>query len=365
MTIVAPLRLFLAASALCCCVPLFAAQPPELFQGEVLIADQTQASRAEANQRALAQVLVKLSGSRQGISPAALTGAENMVLKFQYAQRAYAPVPGMFEAPISELLLQSNFDAVSAQQKRRAMGLNDWGRERPAPIVLMALDGLGAKVLLMNTQATPPRMFADAARRRGLPIEWAPATLISAESLFAADEASLVAAAARADAPAVLFGRISRAAGGWMGRWTMVAEQKAETWSVVDMNARRAIEAGAEGAADRLGARYASKPGQAAAQSVTLVVGGVNSLNDYSRLTGYLRGLSLATRIDPTEVDGGTLTFRLALTTSMDRFAEVLSFGRVLSIADAQPVGEIVLSDPAAAPEAARRLDELRVFLRP
>jgi uncharacterized protein len=340
-----------------------AAQVPELFQGEVLVADQTQAARTEANQRALAQVLVKLSGSRQGIAPAALTGAENMVLKFQYAQRAYAPVPGMFDAPIAELLLQSNFDAVLAQQKLRAMGLNEWGRERPAPKVLLALDGLGAKVLLLNTQATPPRMFADAARRRGLPIEWAPGTLIGADALFAADDETLKTVAARIDAPAALFGRISRAAsGGWQGRWSLVDDRGVDSWSVTDLNARRAIEAGAEGAADRLATRYSARPGQAPAQTITLTVGGVNSLNDYAKVTNYLRGLSLATRIDPLEADGATLKFRLALTTSLDRFVQVLGFGRVLSVerdATLEPG-----ADPALAPPPTP-LDELRVYLRP
>jgi len=344
-----------------------AAQVPDLFQGEVLVSDQTQSSRAEANQRALAQVLVKLSGSRQGISPAALVGAENMVLKFQYAQRAYAPVPGMFEAPISELMLQSNFDAVLAQQKQRAMGLPEWGRERPAPLVLIALDGLGAKVLLLNPQGTPPRMFADSARRRGLPFEWARGNLLTAEMMFSADDATLAQALRQVEAPAYLLGRIERAAGGgWVGRWTLIDERGAETWSLADANARRTIEAGAEGAADRLAARYSSRAGQAAAQSITLVVGGVNSLNDYARLTAYLRGLSLATRIDPIEADGGTLTFRLALTTSIDRFTQVLGFGRVLSIerADDASIAEISLSQGSSVQEPVR-LDELRVFLRP
>lgn len=344
--------------------PLSAAQVPDLFQGEVLVNEQTQASRAEANQRALAQVLVKLSGSREGISPAALAGAERMVLKFQYAQRAYAPVPGMFEEPISELLLQSNFDAVLAQQKRRAMGLSDWGRERPAPAVLIGLDGLGAQVLLLNTQATPPRMFADAARRRGLPITWMAGSVISAPALFAADDATLAARAASIDAPAVLFGRIARAAEGWVGRWTLVDDQGSDSWSLVDPSARRAIEAGAEGAADRLAARYASKPGQAPAQSITLVVAGVNSLNDYARVTGYLRGLSLATRIDPLEADRGVLKFRLALTTSMDRFTQVLGFGSVLAVARAGEPADIVLSDSGALSDASP-LDELKVYLRP
>ena len=96
------------------------------------------------------------------------------------------------------------------------------------------------------------------------------------------------------------------------------------------------------------------------------MVGGVNSLNDYARLTAYLRGLSLATRIDPIEADGGTLTFRLALTTSIDRFTQVLGFGRVLSIerADDASIAEISLSQGSSVQEPVR-LDELRVFLRP
>jgi len=58
------------------------------------------------------------------------------------------------------------------------------------------------------------------------------------------------------------------------------------------------------------------------------------------------------------------LKFRLALTTSMDRFTQVLGFGSVLAVARADEPADIVLSDSGALSDASP-LDELKVYLRP
>jgi hypothetical protein len=93
-------------------------------------------------------------------------------------------------------------------------------------------------------------------------------------------------------------------------------------WSEDDADARRAMAAGADGAADALVKRYAKRggPGAGTPGSYTVSFAGIDNGDDYIRLSAMLQKIAVVRGFRPLHATPGTLDVQLDLSTGLAGF---------------------------------------------
>lgn len=331
-----------------------AAEAQGLYEAEVPVQGQGTAEREEALRRALAQVLVKLSGDRAAPKKPALAGLLKEASRYvqQYRYRTIAAEP----SSSGELRLWARFDGEAVEGALRGEGVPVWGRTRPALLVWLAVeDANGRRLVGADSAADAAAALREAAQRRGLPLllprlDAEDQGRLRPDDLWSADPGVVLNASARYQAEAVLAGRMrEERLGVWAARWTLHHAGSAGEWTSGGALAE-VVEAGVDGAADRLASRLAASADGVGRTSATLVVSDIHSVESYARTVEYLTGLSVVARVEVIRVQGASVTFRLDLHGDPRTLEQAIALGSVLTAAPVMPLagpasgGESVLS---------------------
>ena len=119
------------------------------------------------------------------------------------------------------------------------------------------------------------------------------------------------------------------------------------SWSAEERDARVALAAGADGAADALSERYAKAPPSEPPGNFHVAFSGIDTADDYLRLSAWLQGLPVVTDITPLGARGGGLDVELALGTGLSGLARLAARSDVVEAIDDGTGGPAV--DPATA----------------
>ena len=151
-------------------------------------------------------------------------------------------------------------------------------------------------------------------------------------AIWRGDSAAIAGLSRKYSPPMQLIGKLQRGAGGWVADWTFVDKGKVlSSWQTKHADARRAMAGGADGAADALFKRYAKAGSGGPAGNYRVRILGVDSADDYMRLSGYLAGVSIVKRVRPVLALPGELQLDLELATGVSGFARLVDRGEVLS----------------------------------
>lgn len=316
-----------------------------LHSADVLVHDQGSATRSAALRDALAQVLVKISGSQAVLDSSEATALLENPARFlqQYSYQAVTPAPE--DPAMPRLVLHAEFDGAVLEQRLRAAGFPLWGRERPLSLAWIAFSDGAERRLVGNASAGPVAgALQRAAERRGLPLtlpamDTADATRVSFMDVWGVYEEPLLAAAGRYSPDAVLVGSIFNAGDGlWAGRWTLLRDGERQRWELSGASP----EAVATTAIDRLAEHFASEfavvSSMATDQPVTLEVIEVGTLKAYSAVEAYLSRLSVVRNARLTLVDGSRLRFELELNGGIRALEQSIAVGRTLEQLPAETV---------------------------
>jgi len=298
------------------------------FDAEVPVNSQNTAERNSAFARALVQVLNNLSGGRDaatqpGVS-AELKRAEDYVEDYDYRQdEGVSTTTG---APTFGTTLVVHFDPAKVQEMAGDLGLPVWPEPRPKPVLWLAIDDGSGPRLVGLGQANAARSILDRAKARGyqlgLPAGNA-AEQAAAGAVWRGDTAAIARISSRYSPPMQLIGKLSRKGSGWHADWTLVDGGRVlSRWSGDDIDARRAMAAGADGAANALVKRYARRggPGVGSPGSYTVSFAGIDNVDDYIRLSALLQKVSVVRAFRPVHAMPGTLDVQLDLTTGLAGF---------------------------------------------
>ena len=313
-----------------------------MYAAEVPVNGQGEAERNGAFARALSQVLAKLSGDRNAAGRPGvgqeLRRAKNFVDGYDYRQDEGMSASG---APSFRTTLVVRFDADEVDELASTLGLPLWPQPRPKPVLWLAIDdGSGPRLVGLN-KSNAARPALDRAVQRGYKLGL-PAGNAAEQAVVGAiwrgDSAAVARASQRYSPPMQLVGKLYRnKTNGWSADWVFVDHGKVlSKWTSTDNDARRAMAAGADGAADALMRRYA-KPGKGVGPpgryAVTFT--GVSSSDDFIRLAGYLQKLSVVRRITPIRATPDSLQVELELLSGPAGFQRAVRDDSVLDSADA------------------------------
>lgn len=329
-----------------------------LHAADVPVHDQGAETRAAALKDALAQVLVKMTGSQSVLKADETAALLQNPARFlqQYRYEAVRPAPA--DPAVPRLALHAEFDGAALEQRLRASGFPLWGRERPLTLAWVAFSD-GAARNIVGSDVTQPISAAlqRAATRRSLPLalpamDPEDATRVSFTDVWGVYEEPLLAAASRYSPDAVLVGSIFNAGDGlWASRWALLRDGQRQRWELSGASP----EAVATAVIDALTEHYAEEfavQGTVTGESAVLVeVTGVPRLRDYAAVQSYLSGLSAVKDAHLLLMDGDTLRFELELNGGVRALEQTIALGRVLEAlpASAAPVASAVEPTMGAA----------------
>jgi len=300
------------------------------YQAEVTVRTQGEGERNTGFARALVQVLGKISGDRNasarpGVGPE-LRRARDYVDGYDYRQdEGISPTTG---APTYDTTLIVRFDQDKVDNLIAALGVPVWPRPRPKPVLWLAIDdGRGARLVGLP-QAVAARSVLDRAVDRGFKLGLPTGTAAeqaAVGAIWRGDAAAVARLSSHYSPPMQLIGKLYRSNAGWTGEWMFVDSGRIlNQWTAEEPDARRAMASGADGAADALVRRYAKAESAGPPGIARVVFTGIDSSEDFMRLSGYLQGMPVVRRITPVRATPQGLEVDLDLATGMSGFRRLL-----------------------------------------
>jgi hypothetical protein len=301
-----------------------------LYTANVPIDEEQDNPREHAYSMALAQVLLRVSGSTL------VNDAELFEALFpQPADYVVQFRPG----PDDTLFV--SFDGDAVEDTLRAAGHTIWGSERPLTLVWLAVDwGQGEREII---GATDPDRSRDEARSinrnrmlrqrmlnfaesRGLPIlfpllDSEDLANVSFSDIWGGFDERIIDASQRYEVNSILVGRV-RAESAQRNRWTYHFGSDQRAWSGEPESVIMLI-------ADLLAAEFAIG-GDAPLRSVHLNIAGVGSVDAYGSVQNILAGMNVIDSFVVTFVEGDRISFRVLAHGGAERLARALRFAGLI-----------------------------------
>ncbi|MGQ4583711.1 DUF2066 domain-containing protein [Lysobacter sp. F60174L2] len=306
-----------------------------VYSAEVEVNTQNAAERDTGFARALAQVLAKLSGDANAASQPgmaqALRRAERYVEGFDYRQDEGVSASG---APSFDTMLVVRFDQDKVDSLAAAMGLAIWPQPRPKPVLWLAIDDGSGPRLVGLPKAAAANSTLERAKKRGYRLglpNGSAAEQAVVGAIWRGDTAAVARASRRYSPPMQLIGKLYRNGGGWKADWVFVDNGKVlSRWSEEGSDARQVMATGADGAADALMKRYAKRSEAGPPGTYRVAFSGLDSADDYVRLSGYLQQLAVVRGITPLSATPQSVEFNLDLVSGLSGLARMVEGGDVL-----------------------------------
>ena len=303
-----------------------AVEVPTLYTAKVPFDSQARNARNSAYELALAEVLLRVSGSELGTNRSAI--------------RELFPNPAsyvmQYRSGANETLWVS-FDGLAVEQTLRAAGQAVWGADRPLTLVWLAVDwGQGSREVIaaddpdrtqrqsrsINRNKQLRERVLAIAEQRGLPVVFPLLDTEDLQSVTFSDiwggfDERIIDASKRYDVDSILIGRI-RASSSRRENWTYFFSGDERSWNGPPETVVGQV-------ADLLAAEFAAG-GDAPVRTVALSVSGVESVQAYGSLQSLLADVSLIENFVITEVSGDRVSYRVDVRGGADRLSRALRF---------------------------------------
>lgn len=329
--------------------PLLASTVANLYSASVPVASQAERVRADALKDALAQVIVKITGSRAAPDAPQVAdivrNAEHYLQAYRYVRHAPQPGELTFGAgPQPTLDLWARFDRQALDRALRAAGQPLWGSERPATVVWIAYQQ-GDQRHIVNAEAAGKVLESvqQAAEARGLPIIFPLMDIqdrnhVTFSDVWGGFAAPVVQASRRYQPNAVLIGRIDAPAmGSASANWTLVVDGQPTNWEGANGAPADIAGAAIQHLADIYASKFVIKTGAQTIPALRIVVSDIDDLTGYGRVLNYLRSLSPVEDVEPSTVAGNTVTFTVSAKGSVADIQQTIALGELL-VSDNQPL---------------------------
>ena len=310
--------------------PIGAVEVPSLYSAEVFLDQEQDDPREFAYQTALADVLLRVSGSELSLDP------ELIELLF--------PIPASYVVqfrPGADDTLWVSFDGEAIERVLRQSGQTVWGSDRPLTLIWLAVDwGQGEREIIGADDAQRSRDEArsidryrllrqrvlDIAERRGLPVVFPLLDTTDLQSVSFSDiwggfDDALLGASERYEANSILVGRI-RPESSRRNQWSYYFGDELRSW-----NGEPEFIVGL--VADLLGEEFAIS-GNAAVESVELTVAGISTVEDYGAVQKLLSEINVIESYLVAQVDGDRIRYRVEALGGAERLGRALRFNGLI-----------------------------------
>jgi hypothetical protein len=317
---------------------------PDIHSAQVAVADQSSGALARGSRAALAEVLVKVSGSvnvlQNPVIKSALKDSRRHVQKYAYIRGS---------SPTESLSARFEFDSAFVSGLIRQAGVPLWTANRPLVLAWVVVEDQDGRHFLSGDAAPEQAktLMAEFARR-GVPVQLPLFDLqdtatVSLEDAWRFDAPSLQAASARYKVEDIVVARLSTSSTSeTQGDWHYLRGDDRVNRSITAPDLQSFLRQGVGIVAGNMAARYAVAPMQTEAGGVLLSVTGVFSYADYAGIVHWLESLELIEYANIVKVQGDRLDLQLAAQTDAAHLATIIELNeRFVPASDTQPTTQL------------------------
>lgn len=326
---------------------VFAAIVEGLYEAEVPVVSQSNDEHNRAMSEALAEVIVKVSGDAKAPSLEGVAAA--MQKSSQYVQQfRYGRIPSNYFGKIDSSatrLAWFRFDENAVNRLLHDNGLPVWGRTRPTTLAWIAIEQDGARFILGGDANDDLKaMLQFNAKRRGLALLLPLMDLEDQRKLTFADlwgefQTTILAASARYQADAVLVGKLFLTpSDDWQVTWSLFENGRHLRWQGQYPQIGDAMKIGVAGSLEILAKRYAQVYAENQPSEMVLSVDGVSNLEDFARLTDYLKSLEQVKGVNATRINQHSVDVHLDLRGNPEGLRQTIGLGNVLAVAQVHTI---------------------------
>ncbi|MCP4407641.1 MAG: DUF2066 domain-containing protein [Gammaproteobacteria bacterium] len=313
-------------------VSVFAVEVKGLHDIKVPVQNRKNDQLILAFKEALSVILVRITGksrvTEQREVRDILTKSSRYVQQYQYLETDDEP---------AQLNLWVRFDGKALERDLVKAALPIWGKERPAVLMWLAVEAEGGRYLVgEGGDFEIYEQINTVAEKLAIPVifpllDLEDRNLVSAADVIGGFDQRLRQASDRYRPDVVLMARARGMPNDfWNINWRFYAEDETTDWSSKgkDINAvvTEGIKQLAEVLSSRLAVNYQAQQGLTA----VLLVDGVEDLEDYARLLGYINGLAHVSRYRLFRVEPGRVGYWLYLRGASQDLERLIDLGGVL-----------------------------------
>ncbi|EKE76174.1 DUF2066 domain-containing protein [Gallaecimonas xiamenensis] len=306
------------------CTQVLAVPVNDLYRSQVVVTSQTDSARNDAIKAAMAQTLVRITGSSDAASAPALADLLKDPSPFLLSYR--------YEQEKGELVLYAAFDQRPLEQAVWQRGWPVWGSDRPTTLLWIAAEQGGQRDLVSD--ASSPllaKALAEEGKVRGLPVLLPLWDLDDKLKLDVLDvwgrfREPVSDASSRYKAEQFVIAKASQDGAGFRVSWQLEGALPASGDSRGD-SLELALKAMVDDMADRLAQSLAVK-GQLSAQLTQLTLVGVGRAADYLQALDELKALAQVADANVDSVSGSQVVFSLQLRGDEEQLRQALTLSR-------------------------------------
>lgn len=299
---------------------------PDLHSAKVPVTNQSSSALTAASREALAEVLVKVSGSygllKNPVIVAALAKPRSHVLQYAYIDS---------KTPAGGLAARFEFDPAYITDLLVRSGAPLWTANRPPVLAWVVVDdGQGRRFVNQEMEPEQAQQLMQAFSRRGVPVrlplfDLADTAAVSLEDAWRLDGFIIQAGSARYDVQDVIVGRLSSPSDGKSnGDWSYFYQDERINRSVSAPDLEAFVREGANIVAGQMAARYAIAPREGGDAGLRMSVTGVTSYTDYAAIVSWLEGLELVEYANIVQVQGDRIELLLQAQADASQLASII-----------------------------------------
>lgn len=311
----------------------FAEKINSVYETSVPVASQSADDKVQAEQKALAQVFIKVSGNDKILDKPevkdSIDKAEQLLQEY-----SYSPSP---TTPATPYLFNAKFDKESINRALRNADVQVWGQNRPMILAWIEYEIPSKPAVIIDSDSpgeiqTLIKKYSD---QRGLPFILPIMDVTDMDQVGVNDIAmmslpSLLEASKRYHSDIILIARIFKDQKGFTVQAKMVVKEQQWEWSISGKTLDNVIATLMNTMGDTLAGRYAAFMSKSVESQITLKVVNITQDGDFARLIQYLNHLTQVADVEPIHVAGNEALLKVSLRTSKDVFVQVLSVGNKL-----------------------------------
>lgn len=316
---------------------VFASNAKDLYTANVPVASQSVKDRNTALPQALQSVLIKVSGN-SGIAtvPAVqsqLSKAATLLQAYRYEKQQKG----------SGYLLSASFEPAAIDRLLQASHQTVWGNDRPRLLVWVAKQEANqANLATTDTDPAIYQLLLNAGQARGLPLSFPVFDLDDVAAVQFTDieknhATVIVAASQRYPHNGIVALTLSMPNNKtYQGQWRLDLNGNQTQFITNGQTIEQVIRAGVNQLTDTLASQYsASHPNQSAGH-YHLQVTGVKSVNDFARISHYLKQLAPVQQVSIEQVMPTQIIFNVTANGGKQLLQQAIALDSILQ-PDKQP----------------------------
>lgn len=307
-----------------------------LYQGVLPVASQSASERNQLASTALAQVLVKVSGSNDILNnpkvKERLNSASSLMQEFSYSPAGNIP------GNTKPYFLQLNFDVEGVNKILRDAGAPIWGQSRPLLLVWLTYEASGhaAEMIGADAGGNISLMLKQNTDRRGIPVIFPALDVedlaqVSVSDVSAMNVPKLMGTTKRYASDAILIGRIMQDANGYNTQWKLVMGNDQWEWNIPGKTIQETLANVADRIGDTLGGRYATVITNTVQSNITLKIVNVSEAEDFVQVMNYIKHLTPVSNVELQQITGSDMIVTVSLRGTQESFEKALSVGQKLT----------------------------------